>query len=110
MTEEEPPQRVEPLPVPRIPEGDELDDELRAELRMARELMAVREAQEGQGAPVALPAPLITRPRLACLSDEQLRDHIARLERDLSDVQRQIVKPQDFTLTGRLDYVEDHER
>ena len=104
---EGPSQRFDPLPVAHIPEGDGPAAELRAELRMAQELLTVREARAGQGEPIAPPAASITHPRLACLGDQQLRDHIARLERDLSDVQRQTVSPQHCTLNGQLDYPDE---
>ena len=106
MTDEQPCQTIDPLPVAETPRGDGPAAELRAELRMARELLAVREARTGQGQPIAPPPSSVTRPRLAALSDSQLRDHINRLERDLADAQRGFEKAEYAPLNGRLDYVE----
>lgn len=61
MTDARRPQ-MEVLPVARVADGDDPEHELRAELRMARELLAVREARSGQGQPPAPPANKITPP------------------------------------------------
>lgn len=109
MTDARRPQ-MEVLPVARVADGDDPEHELRAELRMARELLAVREARSGQGQPPAPPANKITHPRLTRLGDAQLRDHIARLERDLADAQHGFENEEYSQLNGRLDYQSEEER
>ena len=80
-------QRVGIMETPVVPEGDDLVDELRAELRSARELLALREAREGPKETMMVPAHVVANPRLRGLSTPDLRDHIERLERDVRDAE-----------------------
>jgi|GEM_PF-6705777 len=65
-----------------IPAGDDPQDEVEAELRAAREVLAVRESKQGAQGPPVVPAG-VTSPRLAQLTENQLRRHIERLRNDL---------------------------
>lgn len=61
-------------------------DELVAELRAAREVLAVRASQKGTEGPPTVPAH-VASPRLAKLTETQLEAHIDRLEADRQTVQ-----------------------
>lgn len=77
--------RVNIVDTPVVPEGDSPEEELRAELRSARELLAVREAREGPREVMVVPPGEVAHPRIRGLSTPDLRDHIERLERDVRD-------------------------
>lgn len=78
---------VNVMETPVVPEDDSLGAELRAELRSARELLAITEAHDSRSSPMTLPENAVGHPRLRGLAGDakRLRDHIERLERDLRD-------------------------
>ena len=78
--------RYIPEPTPHVPEGDDPADELRAELRSAREMLALVEGLDTMRGPARMPTEMVVLPRHRGLSERQLSDLIARLERDLADV------------------------
>jgi len=77
--------RVDIADTQTVPRGEDPVGELEAELRSAREVMAVRESQQGSQGPPTVPAH-VTSPRLAKLTEAQLEAHIDRLEEDLRTV------------------------
>lgn len=79
--------RVDIAETHTTPRGDSREEELRAELRAAREVLAVREMQEQGRSPVHVPETVAGSPRVASMSTPQVRSHIERLERDLRDAQ-----------------------
>lgn len=74
-----------PEPVPFVPAGDGPDAELRAELRAAKEQLALMEATQTPRGPPRMARNRVTHPRLQGLSLDQLRSHIQRVETDLRD-------------------------
>lgn len=79
--------RVNVMDTPVVPADNSAEAELRAELRSARELLAIREAREGPSDVMVVPPRAVAHPRLHGLSTPDLRDHIERLERDIRDTQ-----------------------
>lgn len=72
--------------IPYKPESECEGDVLRAELRAAREALVVKEAGDGPSRPPVVPAQMVTHPMHRGLSEDQLRDLVERLERDLRDL------------------------
>lgn len=74
--------------VPVVPdESDEPAEEIRTELRMARERLAQLEAREkNPSGPAMMPSNEVCHPRHRRLDAEQLSRLIDRLERDLEDI------------------------
>lgn len=56
------------------------------ELTMVRELLALRSNRTKSSSPMAPSPDDVANLRLRCLTDEQLREHADRLERDLEDL------------------------
>jgi hypothetical protein len=77
--------RVDIADTQAAPDGDEPVAELESELRAAKEVLAVRESQKGSEGPPVVPAH-VASPRIAKLTEGQLRAHIERLEADLQTV------------------------
>jgi hypothetical protein len=82
-----------------VSRGDDPVDELEAELRAAREVLAVRESQQGSQGPPHVPA-YVASPRLATLTEGQLRSHIERLRNDLWTARDGWTSEQSFVTGG----------
>ena len=75
--------RWEVEPVPHVPSGDDPEEELLVELRMAREQLAQMEMMENPRGPPRLSGDLVAHPRLRGLSQEQVERHIRLLVADV---------------------------
>lgn len=83
--DDQPTVRVDIADTQAVTRGDDPVNELEAELRAAREVLAVRESQRGSEGPPVVPAH-VSSPRLAKLTEGQLEAHIDRIEADLQTV------------------------
>lgn len=77
--------RVDIADTQAVARGDDPEAAVEAKLRAAREVLAVRKSQQGAEGPPTVPAH-VSSPRLAKLTETQLRKHIDRLEADLQTV------------------------
>lgn len=80
--DDQPTVRVDIANTHAVARGDDPVDELEVELRAAREVLAVRDSQQGSQGPPVVPAE-VSSPRLAKLTEPQLRAHIERLQNDI---------------------------